>query len=63
MDYHILETYTLKSMSVDIEREIRRSSRRLTQLQEQKEIIDMIIVHREDDKNKNKDPDRLIHPL
>ena len=64
MDYHILETFTLKSMSVDIERELKRMTTRLKQLKEQKEIIDLIILHREEDKKtRNTRDDHMIHPL
>ena len=46
MDYHILETYTLKAMSRDINKEIKTIFNRLDRLKEQKEILDLIIIHR-----------------
>ncbi len=65
MDYHILDICTLKLMAKDIDREIKRMQRRLKQLQEQKEIIDVIILHREDRQLdvKSSDDDITIHPL
>lgn len=48
MDYHVLSTYTLQSMSKDIEVELKRLVPRMEQLKEQKEIIDMIILYRDD---------------
>jgi hypothetical protein len=65
MDYHILDICTLKSMSKDIDREIKRMQRRLRQLQEQKEIIEIIILHRGERQNdiKSSDDDITIHPL
>ena len=63
MDYNILETFTLKSMSVDIDREIKRMTKVLNLLEKHKEIIDVIIVHREDNKYKIQQDDSMIHPL
>jgi hypothetical protein len=52
-------------MSKDIDREIKRMQRRLRQLQEQKEIIEIIILHRGERQNdiKSSDDDITIHPL
>lgn len=63
MDYNILETFTLKSISVDIDREIKRLNKRLNQLQEQKETIDVILIYREDNKHNIHQDDSIIHPL
>ena len=54
MDYHILSVSTLKEMSNDIDMEIQKTTSRAKQLMEQKEIIDLIILYR-DNKNNNKD--------
>ena len=62
MDYHILDLYTLKSMSRDLDREIKRLRVCSIKITEQKEIIDLIINHR-DKKEKNVDSDTLIDPL
>ena len=64
MNYHILEIYTLKSMSYDIGKKIRSTIKELITLKEQKEIIDLIIIHRDEKKNKNTvNNDTLIDPL
>lgn len=63
MDYNILETFTLKSISVDIDREIKRITKLLNKLQEHKETIDVILIHREDNKHNIHQDDSIIHPL
>jgi len=64
MDYHILETYTLKSMSRDINKEISVMIERLNRLREQKDIIDLIIIHRyEQEKDNQVDNETVIDPL
>ena len=64
MDYHILETYTLKAMSRDINKEIKTILNRLDRLKEQKEILDLIIIHRnESDKGKPVHNETIIDPL
>lgn len=67
MDYHILDICTLQSMSKDTDKEIKIMQRRLKQLQEQKEIIDVIILHRVDKqpdvKSTEEDDGITIHPL
>ena len=64
MDYHILEIYTLKAISRDVDREITKIKDRLRKLEEQKEIIDLIIMHRDkNDPHRHVDSDALIDPL
>ena len=64
MDYHILDLYTLKSISRDINREIQRIKDRLKKLKEQQEVVDMIIAYRgKIDPHKIIDSDTLINPL
>ena len=46
MDYHILDVYTLKSMTRDINREIKKTIDKLNKLREQKDIINIIVSHR-----------------
>lgn len=71
MDYHILETYTLKDMIRSLNKEIKSITQRLERLKEQQEIIDIIIIYR-DDRDKNKhlcennqlvNSDTVIDPL
>lgn len=62
MDYHILDLYTLKSMSRDLDRELKRLKAQIIKIHEQKEIVDLIICHR-DKENKIIDSDTLIDPL
>lgn len=64
MNYHILETYTLKSIAIDIDKEIGNLIEQLDRLREQKEIIDSIINHRIDrDREKKITSDTVIVPL
>ena len=61
MDYNILKTFTLKAMSNDIDQEIKKIYKRVKILEEQKETIDLIIIHRDDPNFL--DTDEIIHPL
>lgn len=64
MDYLILETYTLKAIARDINKEILTIMDRLNRLKEQKEIIDLVISHRtEKDKGKPVHSETIIDPL
>ena len=63
MDYHMLDIYTLKSMSNDVRKEISNLTERLSRLKEQKEVIDMIVIFRtEQDKKDKIDNNTLIDP-
>lgn len=47
MDYHLLDVYTLKSMSRDIGNEIERLEQEIERLKEKKEVMDIIIARRQ----------------
>jgi hypothetical protein len=64
MDYHIFDTYTLKSMGRDINKEIHKLTERLEKLKEQKDFIDILIKYRnQKEREITYDNDVLINPL
>ena len=63
MDYHILDLYTLKSMTRDFQNEIDRLGEKIEAILEQKEIIDMIIEYRNKKQKKNPDNEIWVDPL
>lgn len=63
MDYHILDVYTLKAMSRDIKKEIRKLENSIDRLNEQLKIIDIIVSTRDDkDRGKPVDDNTVINP-